>query len=361
MLCVAQDGELVCRHAQCDLHTTTNILGTSLASKCTQPFGHSDGPKCCTSDITLAEFRTLRGKMDASVSGAATAEEYMGGTADWRTDLYSKGKHGKLVTHAESVALIKKWGRKATPELKTYTQGPGMLTYDAVRAKLVQEFKDASFPAEHVWLQSFNLPDVEYWIKNAPEFGKQAVYLDNAYCDGTRSGCTDAESPLVVGFPQLKDKGINYIAPPMQMLVKKSGSGYAASEYATAAKAAGVKIITWTLERSGPLGGGGGWYYGTINDNVDNDGDMLELLHVLHTDVGIEGIFTDWPATVTFYANCLGINDPPATTSLPHDKVAAVESTGETPETSVDSPKNGQTAETIGMLIFSFRCVNCSE
>ena len=96
MLCVAQDGELVCRHAQCDLHTTTNILGTSLASKCTQPFGHSDGPKCCTSDITLAEFRTLRGKMDASVSGAATAEEYMGGTADWRTDLYSKGKHGKL-------------------------------------------------------------------------------------------------------------------------------------------------------------------------------------------------------------------------------------------------------------------------
>ena len=145
------------------------------------------------------------------------------------------------------------------------------------------------------------------------------------------------------------------------MLVKKSGSGYAASEYATAAKAAGVKIITWTLERSGPLGGGGGWYYGTINDNVDNDGDMLELLHVLHTDVGIEGIFTDWPATVTFYANCLGINAPPATTSLPHDKVAAVESTGETPETSVDSPKNGQTAETIGMLIFSFRCLDCSE
>ena len=237
MLCVAQDGELVCRHAQCDLHTTTNILGTSLASKCTQPFGHSDGPKCC--------------KMDASVSGAATAEEYMGGTADWRTDLYSKGKHGKLVTHAESVALIKKWGRKATPELKTYTQGPGMLTYDAVRAKLVQEFKDASFPAEHVWLQSFNLPDVEYWIKNAPEFGKQAVYLDNAYCDGTRSGCTDAESPLVVGFPQLKDKGINYIAPPMQMLVKKSGSGYAASEY--------VNSMQRPLRRLGSRSSPGRW------------------------------------------------------------------------------------------------------
>ncbi len=32
---------------------------------------------------------------------------------------------------------------------------------------------------------------------------------------------------------------------------------------------------------------------------------MLELLHVLHTDVGIEGIFTDWPTTVTMYANCV--------------------------------------------------------
>src|SRR5262249_55528067 len=33
-----KDLELVCRHAQNDLHTTTNILLTPLASKCTQPF-----------------------------------------------------------------------------------------------------------------------------------------------------------------------------------------------------------------------------------------------------------------------------------------------------------------------------------
>jgi hypothetical protein len=33
-----KDGELVCRHDECDLHTTTNILVTNLASKCTQPF-----------------------------------------------------------------------------------------------------------------------------------------------------------------------------------------------------------------------------------------------------------------------------------------------------------------------------------
>ncbi len=33
---------------------------------------------CCTSDLTLAEFRTLRAKMDASVPSAATAQGYLG-------------------------------------------------------------------------------------------------------------------------------------------------------------------------------------------------------------------------------------------------------------------------------------------
>ena len=78
-IAVTQDSELVCRHSQCDLHTTTNILDTDLASKCTEPFAPatnvtSASAKCCTSDITLAEFKTLCGKMDASDSSATTVE-----------------------------------------------------------------------------------------------------------------------------------------------------------------------------------------------------------------------------------------------------------------------------------------------
>ena len=78
---VTQDGELVCRHSQCDLHTTTNILVTDLASKCTKPFSPANdsadadaSATCCTSDITLAEFKTLCGKMDASDASATTVE-----------------------------------------------------------------------------------------------------------------------------------------------------------------------------------------------------------------------------------------------------------------------------------------------
>jgi glycerophosphoryl diester phosphodiesterase len=77
------------------------------------------------------------------------------------------------------------------------------------------------------------------------------------------------------------------------------------SIYAKKARAAGLKIITWTLERSGPLGNGGGWYYQTIKPAIDNDGDMMTVLDVLVRDVGVIGVFTDWPATVTYYANCL--------------------------------------------------------
>ena len=35
---------------------------------------------------------------------------------------------------------------------------------------------------------------------------------------------------------------------------------------------------------------------------------MLVVLDVLARDVGIIGIFSDWPATVTYYANCFGLD-----------------------------------------------------
>ena len=68
------------------------------------------------------------------------------------------------------------------------------------------------------------------------------------------------------------------------------------------------KLITWTLERSGPLNTGGGWYYQSIKDATDSDAVMFELLDVLAMDVGVEGVFSDWPATTSYYANCLNLD-----------------------------------------------------
>jgi glycerophosphoryl diester phosphodiesterase len=40
---------------------------------------------------------------------------------------------------------------------------------------------------------------------------------------------------------------------------------------------------------------------------VKKDSDMFKALHVLAHDVRIRGIFSDWPATVSSYANCMGL------------------------------------------------------
>ncbi|MEM8701272.1 MAG: glycerophosphodiester phosphodiesterase family protein [Pseudomonadota bacterium] len=302
-----KDKELVCRHSQSDLHTTTDILATDLSGKCTGAFVPATGDtpasaECRTSDITLAEFRSLRGKMDSADKTAETVEDYLKGTADWRTELY--GHTGTLMTHAESISLFKDLGVKFTPELKAPKVAmpfDGFSQSDYAQ-KLIDDYKAAGVPAEDVFAQSFNLEDVLYWIENEPEFGKQAVYLDG------RRGLNPLDpSTFSPSMAELKDMGVNYLAPPLFVLLTLEDGKIVPSPYAEAAKAAGLKLITWTLERSGPLNSGGGWYYQTVGDAVESDGDMMDVMHVLAQDVGVEGIFSDWPATTSFYASCMGL------------------------------------------------------
>lgn len=307
-----KDLELVCRHAQNDLHTTTNILASPLANSCVTPFAPASGDtnaaaECRTSEITLAEYRTLTPKMDAADRSATTVEAYLGGTADWRTDLYS-AEPATIMTHAESIELFKSLGAKFTPELKSPSVEMPFngFSQEDYAQKLVDEYKAAGVPASDVWLQSFNLEDVLYWIKAEPEFGAQAVYLMDEYNIDGYSPMDPSTWPNTMA--ELKAMGVNYIAPPTWMLVTLDGSEIVPSELAKQAKDADLKIITWTIERSGPLVRGGGWYYQSIADVIHGDGMMYEYIDALAQDVGVEGIFSDWPATVTYYANCMGLD-----------------------------------------------------
>ncbi|ABI73394.1 glycerophosphodiester phosphodiesterase family protein [Shewanella frigidimarina] len=309
------DKELVCRHSQCDLATTTNILAIpALANKCSVPFSPADAVNgvsatatCCTSDISLAEFTTLKGKMDGFNPNATTVEEFMDGTPNWRTDLYAG--NGTLMTHAESIALFKAAGVKMTPELKSASISmpyDGFTQQDYAQ-KMLDEYAAAGVDASQVFPQSFNLDDVKYWIANAPEFADQAVYLDDRYdLSGFDPQNSATWSP---SMDTLAADGVKIIAPPLWMLVTVGdNNAIVPSEYAKAASAAGLKMIAWSLERSGPLSqGGGGWYYQSIADVIDNEGDTFELLDVLAKDVGVMGVFSDWPATVTYYANCMNM------------------------------------------------------
>lgn len=304
-----KDKELVCRHAQNDLHTTTNILLTPLASQCTKPFIPFDpitntpaNAECRSSDITLAEFKTLRGKMDGFNPKARTAQEFVAGTPAWRTDLYSGPTSGTLLSHKESIALFKRLGVKMTPELKEASVPMPFegFTQQQYAQKMIDEYKQAGVKPSHVFPQSFNEQDILYWIGNEPMFAKQAVFLDAAE--------TVKDLPSLDKLNDYKRKGVKIVAPPLFALLTLEDGKLAASAYAKNAKKAGLDIITWSLERSGVMAlDKGGWYYQSVSAGIHHEGDILEALHVLNKDVGIRGIFSDWPATTTFYANCMGL------------------------------------------------------
>ena len=310
-----KDKELVCRHAQNDLATTTNILVIpELAAKCTQPFvpaqfdaaGNRTAPasaECRTSDITLAEFKTLRGKMDSFNANARTPQEALGGNATWRTELYATQDSGTLVTHKESIELFKQLGVKMTPELKYPSEDMPFdgFTQEQYAQKLIDEYREAGVPPSDVFPQSFYKPDVLYWIANEPAYGRQAVYLDDAN--------TMDDLPSADELKQYKAEGINIWAPPIFALLGADADGnIVPSTAAIDARAAGLETIAWSLERSGIVSSGNpGWYYQSFASAIRSEGDVMRVVDVLARDVGVMAIFSDWPATTTYYANCMGL------------------------------------------------------
>lgn len=306
------DKQLVCRHAQCDLHQTTDILlRPELAAKCAEPFspaqpanGKSASARCCTSDISAAEFSGLCAKMDGVNPHAQNAADYVQGTPGWRTDLYSQC--ATPMTHLDSVALFKQQGVKMTPELKQpqvpmpYSGGYRQQDY---AQQLVDEYKAAAVAPSQVYLQSFSWQDILYWLEHEPEFGRQAVWLDGRY---EQPGFDPMQSrSWQPSMAELKASGLNIIAPPLWVLVTEHNGKIVPSAYAKAAKVAGLEIIAWSLERSAPLAQGKDWYYQSLPTLAKHDGVVLQLLDVLARDVGVKAVFSDWPGTTTFYANCL--------------------------------------------------------
>lgn len=309
-----KDLELVCRHAQNDLATTTDILLTPLASKCIRPFRAAEldargrvlrpaSAECRTSELTLAELKTLTGKIDGFDPAAQTPEQFVNPAPAPRAGFDAGVPTGELLTHAESIALFRELGVRMTPELKApRVRMPFRgFTQEAFAQKLIDEYKAAGVDPAEVFPQSYDERDVRYWIAAEPDFGRQAVLLDDA---GLRF-----QLPGRRKLARYKAAGINYWAPPLYALLDLDSSRrIVPSRHARAARDAGLEMLTWTLERSGDISDGSpGFYYRTIDRAIAREGDVLTVLDVLARDVGVRGVFSDWPATVSFYAGCFGL------------------------------------------------------
>lgn len=313
-----RDQKLVCRHSQCDLATTTNILESPLATRCATPFkpariNSSTGEietaanaRCCTSEFTWAELQTLKAKMDSFDPRATTPEGFMRGTTSWRTDLYSSDD--QILSHDQSIALFKSLGTTMTPELKapsvampfegTYTQA------DYARA-VVDDYRLAGIRPSDVFLQSFDIDVHREWTTYAPEFSQYAILGVVPSAEVKTQNYIDA----------IRQEGIKTVAAPTSMLLTLDKAGYiVATQFARDLRAAGIEIIAWTLERSGRIqdglieGNASDFYLGSMLPNLVNDGDIYRVIDALNVQVGVRAIFSDWPATVTYYANCVGLD-----------------------------------------------------
>ncbi len=321
------DGSLVCRHAQNDLHTTTDILSTALASSCKVPFTAATrdpagkvltpaAVECRTSELTLEQFRTLRGKMDAFNPGAATPADYQIGTATWRTDLYTG--RGTVMTLRESIELNRKLGVKHTPELKA--GDPATITavfgsQDRYAQRLVDELIAGGVRPKDAWPQSFNPNDVLYWVRNTA-FGQQAVFLvdydataNNIVLFDTTGRQLVARAEQLAFFKTLRKAGVRIIAPSIPALLEVEGSNVVPSLLAKELKDMGFDLISWSFERSdlrkGAATAGSYYDFDPAGTAIRKDADLYKALHTLARDVKVIGLFSDWPGTVSYYASCM--------------------------------------------------------
>src|SRR5688572_21149382 len=306
-----KDLVLVCRHSQNDLATTTDILLTPLARTCVEPFKparlRADGSvqraaraECRTSELTLAEFKPLQGKVDAFDPAAQRVEKFCAPARVPRPDLGAGVERGTLLTHAESIELFKRLGVRMTPELKEPSVRLPFngVTREQLAQRLIDEYRAAGVAPSDVFPQSFHRRDVDYWIRHEPEYGQRAVMVENAPFGRSARR-----------LRRYKAAGINIWAPPLFALLDLDAEErIVPSRSARAARAAGLDVVTWTLERSGSLAARNkGFYYRTIDEGVTREGDVMRVVDVLARDVGVRGIFSDWPATVSFYAGCAGL------------------------------------------------------
>jgi glycerophosphoryl diester phosphodiesterase len=251
--------------------------------------------------------------MDAGNPAAASLSAYMNATANWRTDLYTG--RANVVSFKESIALNQANGVKHTPELKG-GDATEIKSIFGGQEQYAQQFADeleaGGVKPRDVWPQSFNVEDVLYWIDNT-KYGEQAVYLldYDATTDDIVIQKPYDEMNRTRYFRMLKKRGVRIIAPPVPALLAVHGDRVVPSTLAKDLKRLGFDIITWTLERSDLRQGASkaGYYYDfdPTGAAIETDSDMYKALDVLAKQVKILGIFSDWPATVTYYANCMGL------------------------------------------------------
>ena len=287
-----KDGQLVCRHDQCDLHTTTNILVTPLAAQCTKGFT----PAVFDASGKLHHARL--GPVLHERSHRRRVQEPQGQDGRLRSHRQDAagvpGRHGQLphrplqhrrhvLTHKESIELL----RSARQPLHARAQGP------QPRAKLqVEQVFGSQAGYAQAMINDYKAAGISPRKRLGPVLqqgrhsllGQERARVRQAGRLPRRRQRARADVPSAADLKGYARDGIRIVAPPMWVLLTVENGKIVPSQYAKDAKAAKLDIITWTLERSGriveevlPTKGTAApsFYYQTTLDALTNDGDIM--------------------------------------------------------------------------------------
>jgi len=347
---VARDMSFVCRHSNCDLAITTDLLSgrhPHLAARCSVPFAPAtpSAPahaRCCTYDFTLAELRTLCLTMEATPNAsAATPESYAGPPPPWRSAALAGGppqRCQRIVTFGEYLRWLRVGRLGAIPELKD-TAEPGTRAFLAsvgsgplqLADAFVAQLRAAGFrqqlvwrPADRVWawqsprapkaiMQTFDREVAAHWKSDAMGPTPPVAYLYGTAENASTCTPSDCGSPSVVSG--LAEMGVELMAPPLWRLVTSSGHRLAPSTHAAFLNSMRVGIIAWSLDRSGCEGarpgepaqaGPCGWYWTSLeNVSAFEFSDIAALMYEMYHVANVTAAFSDYPAINTAFLNCV--------------------------------------------------------
>ena len=171
---------------------------------------------------------------------------------------------------------------------------------------MIDEFKRAGVNPKDVWAAVVQSRRRLHWVRNEPRFGKQAVYLDDVDPGAGIPRLTVAE------LQRLAQHGVRIFAPPIPALLAVDEQRQAgAVAVRDDIKAAGLDIITSSFERADLRRGaafGGSSGLRPEGSRGEEGQRHVPALDALAQDVGVIGVFSDWPATVSYYASCIGLD-----------------------------------------------------
>jgi glycerophosphoryl diester phosphodiesterase len=225
------------------------------------------------------------------------------------------------MTFAESIGLNKKLGVKHTPELKAGDANSIAAVFgsqERYAQALIDELQANGVRPKDAFPQSFNPNDILYWVRNTA-YGNQAVFLvdyntttDNIILFDTTGKQLLTRDGQNAFFKQLRLAGVKIVAPSFNALLTVQGDRIVPSVLAKDLRSMGFDIISWSFERvdlrRGAAGVGSYYDFDPTGAAIKKDSDMYKALDVLAKDVKLIGLFSDWPATVSYYASCMGLD-----------------------------------------------------